>query len=88
MRIAFAAVSGVMAVVLAMPAWAQTEPRPSPAAVPAAKPRDFVEMDYPAAALAAQMQGTVVVRAWADAGHVHLDTCSPLIDGSRRPGGR
>ena len=30
---------------LAMPAWAQTEPPPTPAAVPAAKPRDFVESE-------------------------------------------
>lgn len=67
MRIAFAAVGGVMTVVLALPAWAQTQPPPTPAAVPVAKPRDFVEMGYPAAGLAAQMQGTVVVRAALDA---------------------
>lgn len=68
MHIALAAVGGVMAAVLAMPALAQTQPPPTPAAVPAAKPRDFVEMGYPAAALLAQMQGTVVVRATLDAG--------------------
>ena len=68
MHIAFAAIGGVMAVVLALPAGAQSGPAATPAAPPPmAKPRTFVEMGYPSAGLDAGMQGTVVVRAALDA---------------------